>query len=56
MGLALDEPAQDDKVFDIEPLRFVIAKEIADRLPEVKIDYSKTLFGKGFTVTTGLGC
>ena len=57
--MALDEPKEDDEVFDREGLGFVIEKKLLDDVQPVKVDYVTTPSGEGFTIDGNLtsdGC
>lgn len=56
MGLALDEPSDNDERFEEGPLTFIMEKHLAEHFPEVQIDYRDSWAGKGFTVKTGYSC
>jgi hypothetical protein len=55
MGLALDEPKEDDKKYEVEGLSFIIDKDVTDALRHygnVSIDYNdRPFFAKGFQVS-----
>lgn len=53
MGLALDEPKNDDQTLDIDDLRFVINdREAPDLLRHgaLRVDYQVGWWGQSFTV------
>lgn len=51
MGLALDEPTENDEKYEEGKLTFIIEKKLADNFPGVKIEYQDSWFGKGFVVS-----
>ena len=54
MGLTLDESSDDDNVFEINGIKFLITKNLDTRIGDIDIDY-KTGWNKGFTVRPRLG-
>ncbi len=61
MGLALDEPKDTDKTFDVDGLNFVMdEREAGDMLRHgaLRIDFQRGWYGQSFTVqpTYGQAC
>lgn len=59
MGLALDEPQDNDELFKEKGLTFMINKELLERVKPVKVDYIETPRGSGYYITANLapgGC
>jgi len=52
--MALDEPKDDDQVFDEQGIKFLIEKELFDQVKPVSVDYIDTARGSGFKVTSSL--
>ena len=52
LGLALDEPGADDKVFEDHDLKFVIAQDLLDQCGSVKIDFIDAGYQSGFAVSS----
>jgi len=50
LGLALDEPKDTDKTFDIDEIKFVIEEELLTKTGEIKIEYTQNPFGGGFKI------
>lgn len=48
--MALDEPREDDKKFQEGKLTFLVEPRLTKTIPEIKIDYKDSLFGKGFVL------
>ncbi len=46
MGLALDEPTDNDEKVQDGELTFLVEKSLSKYLPEVKVDYQDSWFGK----------
>jgi len=55
MGLALDEPQDDDEIFKEKGLTFMISKELLERVKPVKVDFIETPRGSGYHITANLG-
>jgi Fe-S cluster assembly iron-binding protein IscA len=57
LGVALDEPKKDEKPVDIDGVQLLISDVIRPFVDGAKIDYGRSLFSKGFTVSSsGLPC
>jgi len=59
MGMALDEPKQDDQVIDFGAYRFLMAPDVAEmarQLGGVSVDYVDEPERRGYTVKMGRGC
>ena len=54
LGLALDEPREKDEVFDDRGLTYIIEKEFYNSLKPVKIDFIKSSFGSGFSISSSM--
>ena len=54
MGLALDEPSEDDQVFNQEGITYIIGKELFEQVKPIKVDYVDTPMGNGFSITSSL--
>ncbi len=55
MGMALDEPQEDDEVFKEKGLTFMINKDLLDEVKPIKVDYVETPRGSGYYITANLG-
>ena len=52
--MALDEPKEDDEVFNENGVTFIINKELFEEIKPVNVDYLKTPTGDGFMVKSGM--
>lgn len=52
MGLVLDEPKAQDKVYDFTPLKLVIDDALQGELGAVSVDYSDSVWRSGFKITS----
>ena len=52
--MALDEPKDDDQIFDDKGIKFLIEKELFEQVKPVNVDYIDTVRGSGFKVTSSL--
>ena len=52
--MALDEPKDDDQIFDDKGIKFLIEKELFEQVKPVNVDYIDTARGSGFKVTSSL--
>ena len=49
--MALDEPREDDQVFQEKGVTFAINKELFEKIKPVEVDYIETPRGAGYRVT-----
>jgi Fe-S cluster assembly iron-binding protein IscA len=52
--MALDEPGNDDEVFDEKGTKFVIEKDIFNQAKPINVDFIDTPQGSGFRLTSSL--
>jgi Fe-S cluster assembly iron-binding protein IscA len=52
--MALDEPKEDDEVFNENGVTFIINKELFEEIKPVNVDYVKTAMSDGFMVKSGM--
>jgi len=50
LGLALDEPKDEDKAFDQENFKVVVNSDELSNIGDIEIDYRESKWGGGFTV------
>jgi iron-sulfur cluster assembly protein len=49
-ALALDEPKEEDRVFDIDGIRVIVDQESLQYVDGSEVDYTESLMGSGFQV------
>ncbi len=52
--MALDEPKEDDKVFDEDGITYVIDSELFERAKPIQVDFITSFTGAGFSISSGL--
>lgn len=52
--MALDEPRDGDETFSDRELKYVIEKELFDRIKPIKVDYINTPMGSGFNISSNM--
>ena len=52
--MALDEPREDDEVFDESGITYVVNKQLFDRVKPIQIDFLKTERGSGYRISANL--
>jgi iron-sulfur cluster assembly protein len=52
--MALDEPRNEDEVFDEKGTKFVIEKDIYNQAKPINVDFVSTPQGAGFKLTSSL--
>ncbi len=53
-GMSLDETKEDhDSVLAVDDFRFVLDQKVAGQLKNAIVDYKKSFFGEGFSITAG---
>ncbi len=55
LGLVLDEPSEDDKVFTQEGITYVVDKDLFEKVKPVKVDFINSPRGGGFFIFSNLG-
>ena len=58
--MALDEPRDNDQVFDDRGLSYVIEKDLYNQMKPIKVDFVNSPMGSGFNIVsnmaTGASC
>jgi len=54
LGMALDEPRENDEVFDSDGITYVIDKGLFDQVKPIKVDFVDSAFGSGFSIQSNL--
>jgi len=52
--MALDESRDEDAIFDVEGLTYVIEKGLFERINPVKVDYVESPMGSGFSISSAM--
>ena len=52
--MALDEKKEDDEVFTEKGVTFVVEKGLFERVNPIRIDYTHSTLGSGYTLKSGL--
>jgi len=52
--MALDEPTDQDEVFDDRGLNYIVEKELLERIKPIKIDYTHSAYGAGFSISSSM--
>ncbi len=55
LGLVLDEPSEDDKVFTQEGITYVVDQELFEKVKPIKVDFINSPRGGGFFIFSNLG-
>lgn len=55
LGLALDEPNEEDKIFDQENFKVVVNGQELENIGDVEIDFRESRWGSGFSVRSTYG-
>ena len=50
--MVLDEPKEEDKVFEYESLKMVVANDLLDELGSVTVDYHDSAWKSGFSISS----
>ena len=54
LGIALDEPNGDDKVFTKFDVTYIINKDLLEKAKPIKVDFITTPRGSGFSISSSL--
>ena len=52
--MALDEPKDDDHVFEMNDLTYVINKDLFEQVKPISVDFVDTPMGSGFSIQSNL--
>ncbi len=52
--MALDEPRENDHVFDDRGLSYLIEKTLFEQIKPIKVDYVETPMGAGFNISSSM--
>jgi Fe-S cluster assembly iron-binding protein IscA len=52
--MALDEQRENDEVFTERGVKFLIEKSLLERVKPIRIDYTHSTLGSGYTLKSGL--
>jgi iron-sulfur cluster assembly protein len=52
--MALDEPREDDEVFDENGITYVVNKQLFERVKPIQIDFVNTERGSGYHISANL--
>ena len=60
MGMALDEPLEEDLAFADRDIKFIIDKKLFEEVKPISVDFVESATGSGFKLTSnlaaGAGC
>jgi Fe-S cluster assembly iron-binding protein IscA len=54
LGLVLDEPGNEDKVFNLDGLTYIVNKDLLEQVKPIRVDYIQTPGGGGFSISSNL--
>jgi len=52
--MALDEPRDDDQVFEMNELTYMINKDLFERVKPINVDFVESAMGSGFSIQSNL--
>ena len=52
--MALDEPREDDRVFDESGITYIVNKQLFEQVKPIGIDFVKTDRGSGYRISANL--
>jgi len=52
--MALDEPQEDDQVFDESGITYIVNKQLFEQVKPIQIDFVKTERGAGYRISANL--
>ncbi len=52
--MALDEPKDDDQVFEMNDLTYIINKDLFEQVKPINVDFVETPMGSGFSIQSNL--
>ncbi len=54
MGMALDEPKNEDEIFEEKGTKFIIDKDLLSQAKPINVDFVNTANGSGFKLSSAL--
>ncbi len=54
LGMALDEAKEDDEVFEVNGITYVIDRQLLELAKPICVDFAQTDTGTGFSITSSL--
>ncbi len=54
MGMALDEPTENDEIIEDNGVSYLIEKTLLEQVKPINVDYVETPRGAGFSITSNL--
>ena len=54
LGMALDEPREDDEVIKDNGITYLIEKQLFDQVKPINVDFTETAMGSGFSISSNL--
>jgi len=58
--MALDEPKEDDEIFENSDIKYMINKDLYKQVKPIHVDFVESAMGSGFSINsnlnTGQGC
>ena len=54
LGMALDEPKEDDKIFQNNGITYLVNKELFELVKPINVDFVETILGSGFSISSKL--
>jgi len=52
--MALDEPQNEDSIYEKDGITFMIDKELLEKVRPVKVDFIETARGSGYNITSSM--
>ena len=52
--MALDEPKENDEVFEESGIKYLIEKELYERVQPINVDFVESAMGSGFSITSAM--
>lgn len=52
--MVLDEPREEDQIFNLKGITYLVEKELYERAKPIMIDYVVSPFGSGFQIRSNL--
>ncbi len=52
--MALDEPKEDDQVFEKNEITYVINRDLYEQVKPINVDFVETAMGSGFSIQSNL--
>lgn len=52
--MALDEPKDNDEIFEEKGIKYLIEKDLLEKVKPINVDFVESAMGSGFSITSSM--